>query len=85
MAGARNAAVLNSLRDVLLTRPRHSRYAASSHLLWFSNKKATAEVAGRKTGGCFWVAGKATLISDTASTGKIQIRLYFIELQEFIF
>lgn len=71
MAGAWNAAVLNSLRDVLLTRQRHSRYAASSHLLWFSNKKAIAEVAGRKTGGCFWVVGKATLISDTASSCKI--------------
>lgn len=49
MAGAWNAAVLNLLRDVLLTRQRHSRYAASSHLFWFSNKKATAEVAERKT------------------------------------
>lgn len=49
MAGAWNAAVLNLLRDVLLTRQRHSCYAATSHLFWFSSKKATAEVAERKT------------------------------------
>lgn len=48
MAGAWNVAVLNLLRDVLLTSQRHSRYAASSHLHWFSNKKASAEIAGRE-------------------------------------
>lgn len=47
MAGAWNVAVLNLLRDVLLTSQRHSCYVASSHLHWFSNKKASAEIAGR--------------------------------------
>lgn len=48
MAEAYNAAVLNLLRDVPLTYQSHSHSAASRRLLWFSNKKATAEVAGRK-------------------------------------
>lgn len=61
MAGAWNAAVSNLLRDVLL---KDIPTTVSSHLHWFSNEKATAEVAERKTGNCFWAVGKATLIFD---------------------